>query len=647
MAQCLKTVTLLACLMGTANVLVFVLMAWFRDDTPQGAHAMAEDPAVSVLVLSPHPDDAVRSAFGALWGRGRSAEIVTVFAGTPSVPVATVLDRECGFEDSSQARETWAREDRRALARVGCGALRWDHLEAQYRLRPKDPNYVPPSVVAARVRDDIARLVVERATARWPGEAGNRLAVMAPMTRKNSDHRELRAVFAQVACELVDFFANATAFAEPGTYRPVEFWLYEDYPHVPLVPTDVPTFVERTDGHTYETHALGLNQTVWDAKWSALGEYRSQAKIFPPYGEAAQWHRERCSTIGVAHKVPVGIVACEVFYRLASAVLALNALWESDDGAQDIGPSCTSTPQTATTHATLRAALESGDAHGITAAVAGLGRDRIDGLVCEYQKEFAGSHPKDLIDQRVAPGLFRDLLASWVRGPVAEGVKQLVAVVDRGTTRQSDVDKSISALIDIALLPVSRRQAVVEGLRAIPVLKKVPEQAIAHAVPESDGELRCLLRDILLRKSAGGCGSAHEVENDAKRLFRSARLGFLGRRTYDHVQQVARVYSEQFQHSAVECIASRTHAGPYRDLLCALAMPRDEYYARVLKAALDADTAGARAALLSRFVGFNDKSEVAAAVGAFVRVFFENPVCTARRAMADSDAATFVLSVLS
>jgi LmbE family N-acetylglucosaminyl deacetylase len=84
----------------------------------------------SVLVVSPHLDDAVLSTAGLLIRRGRPATVVTVFAGAPAAgePVSD-WDRLCGFDDARVAAGVRADEDRRACAHLELSAVHLDHVE--------------------------------------------------------------------------------------------------------------------------------------------------------------------------------------------------------------------------------------------------------------------------------------------------------------------------------------------------------------------------------------------------------------------------------------------------------------------------------------------------------------------------------------
>ena len=81
-----------------------------------------------ILLLSPHPDDAVLSA-GALVERA-NVEVWTVFSGVPDSPGPTGWDRASGYDDSRALMGDRLREDREALAGVKFTQL--PHLERAY-----------------------------------------------------------------------------------------------------------------------------------------------------------------------------------------------------------------------------------------------------------------------------------------------------------------------------------------------------------------------------------------------------------------------------------------------------------------------------------------------------------------------------------
>jgi LmbE family N-acetylglucosaminyl deacetylase len=105
----------------------------------------ARDAQVCVL-LSPHPDDAVFSAWHVLTAPW-DVRVVTVFAGVPEPGFVTILDRERGATDSAAIFRRRLVEDRDALAVAGRVPAQALLLEASYRARAY------PRIAAAIERD--------------------------------------------------------------------------------------------------------------------------------------------------------------------------------------------------------------------------------------------------------------------------------------------------------------------------------------------------------------------------------------------------------------------------------------------------------------------------------------------------------------
>jgi LmbE family N-acetylglucosaminyl deacetylase len=92
---------------------------------------MARIPAGSLLLVSPHVDDAVLSC-AALVERVEPIEIVTVFAGGPDPPQRGWWDVECGFSSSAESAPARRREDDAAFAGTPHRRSYLDLLEVQY-----------------------------------------------------------------------------------------------------------------------------------------------------------------------------------------------------------------------------------------------------------------------------------------------------------------------------------------------------------------------------------------------------------------------------------------------------------------------------------------------------------------------------------
>ena len=148
----------------------------------------------TTVVLSPHPDDAVLSAWHVLAGPGDVA-VVTVFAGIPPPGPLSWWDELSGAPD----RVSWAAEriaeDRDALALAGCTPVALDFIDAQYR---RGPQLLEP--------------IVERVAGL--AEPGTRILAPAGLAA-HPDHRLVLAV--------------ALALRDRGR----EVALYADVPHAP------------------------------------------------------------------------------------------------------------------------------------------------------------------------------------------------------------------------------------------------------------------------------------------------------------------------------------------------------------------------------------------------------------------------------
>lgn len=97
------------------------------------------------VVLSPHLDDAVLSAWNVLASEG-TTRVVTVYAGVPEPGFVTDLDRSHQATDSHAWLRRRRADDLAALAVGGCDAVHLNLLEVQF------PAYRIP-----RVREQIAR----------------------------------------------------------------------------------------------------------------------------------------------------------------------------------------------------------------------------------------------------------------------------------------------------------------------------------------------------------------------------------------------------------------------------------------------------------------------------------------------------------
>jgi LmbE family N-acetylglucosaminyl deacetylase len=89
------------------------------------------------LVLSPHLDDAVYSAWSVLTGPG-DVRVVNICTALPATGSCAPWDRVVGATDSRALMRLRLAEDREALAMAGLRPLNLGFLDAQYRAGPLD-----------------------------------------------------------------------------------------------------------------------------------------------------------------------------------------------------------------------------------------------------------------------------------------------------------------------------------------------------------------------------------------------------------------------------------------------------------------------------------------------------------------------------
>lgn len=96
------------------------------DSTPP----WVTDQATAVLVLSPHLDDAIFSAWALI--STRPTHVWTVFAGSPEPAVSTDWDRSCGFSSSDETLAARRREDLAAFADTDATVRHLTALDGPY-----------------------------------------------------------------------------------------------------------------------------------------------------------------------------------------------------------------------------------------------------------------------------------------------------------------------------------------------------------------------------------------------------------------------------------------------------------------------------------------------------------------------------------
>jgi LmbE family N-acetylglucosaminyl deacetylase len=230
-----------------------------------------------VLIVSPHPDDAVLSCF-ALLARDEAVDVLDVFVGSPDPPRQGVWDARCGFADSREMVEVRRREE---LAAFGGTPHRvefmdlpdWQYVDGH---RPETDRATLVRALADRVRERRPATVALPAGAgwtmtwlrRWLGErVWWRFIGKRPGPPRQVDH-----VFARDAA--LSFLAGTPD---------VSILLYEELPYLWGAPAD--REVERAAsraGLRAEPFSLPVDR---ERKATAIAAYASQVEhISPPHG---------------------------------------------------------------------------------------------------------------------------------------------------------------------------------------------------------------------------------------------------------------------------------------------------------------------------------------------------------------------------
>ena len=267
---------------------------------PLAALLTDQDP---ILVLSPHFDDAVLSAFGLLQG-GSPVEIATVFTGEPDSVRETGWDRLCGFSDSDDAVRSRRAENDQALRDLPVAQRHLGLLDSQY-------------LDAPRAREDLE--AVQSFVREWvdghgprsivavPAGAGRPLSVSAvgsrlvggPRSERRAAVRRAvgpvgRAVLrgrARVVARRTRPFAHPdhvavrdTAVRALGGGSGGRILLYEDLPYLWGSPADSQAAdVGRSLGSAPQEHQHSVDR---DAKASRVAAYASQLRfMYAPHGE--------------------------------------------------------------------------------------------------------------------------------------------------------------------------------------------------------------------------------------------------------------------------------------------------------------------------------------------------------------------------
>ncbi|HEX6702426.1 MAG TPA: hypothetical protein VF101_16985 [Gaiellaceae bacterium] len=231
------------------------------------------------VLLSPHPDDAVFSAWHVLTAP-RGVRVVTVFAGVPDPGFVTILDRERGASDSAAIFRRRLVEDRDALAVAGRLPAQAPLLEASYRAQafPRIAQALEsdrPSFIRIIGREPELRLEPEELGRSLDGLADGDVVYAPAGIGGHADHRDVAR------------YAVSRLAGDRGRVR-----LYADFPYV--VRHGPPSFLGRGDNPSADAavtdafavlglraaehtpHVVRLDDEQLEAKFEAARRYRTE-----------------------------------------------------------------------------------------------------------------------------------------------------------------------------------------------------------------------------------------------------------------------------------------------------------------------------------------------------------------------------------
>lgn len=213
-----------------------------------------------ILVLSPHLDDAVLSAWRVIAGGG-DALVVNVFAGVPSPGPPPRWDRLAGAVDRRSHMEARLEEDRAALALADCPAVYLPFLDRHYR--DGGPS---PQEIAAAVARAVPAASALYAPAGIGGHADHLLVREAAVDLAGRAGVPLR-LYAELPYAVRFGWPSWVTASPRGPGEPAAFDWHEWLGKVPLLSAAA------------EPHAHRLDDGQMSAKLAAMKRYRTQFEL--------------------------------------------------------------------------------------------------------------------------------------------------------------------------------------------------------------------------------------------------------------------------------------------------------------------------------------------------------------------------------
>ncbi len=255
----------------------------------------------TLIVLSPHFDDAILSVGGIISEFNDPKYIITFFSTPFSTPqYLTNWDKMSGFKKSTEARAIREQENRTAATTLGANVTNIDYIDNQYEKRSSTDN---SSLIQSMTRD--IGQIIESAS-----NTNAELTIIGPSyfgeKITHPDHLLVSKAFIQAV--------------KNKCYTNVHFYFYEDLPytHKRFGEEEVTLDKLLTDfysGLQLDKQEIFISQQAFDSKREGIKLYTSQVKALNSQGEdiiqiITQFGMNRCPQFPLPQK------PCEVIYLI-------------------------------------------------------------------------------------------------------------------------------------------------------------------------------------------------------------------------------------------------------------------------------------------------------------------------------------------
>ncbi|WP_336648650.1 hypothetical protein [Microbacterium sp. MMO-10] len=254
-----------------------------------------------VLVISPHFDDAVLSAWALLSLPNCPTDVLTVCGGVPVPTVTTKADRACGFIDSEEAVSARRREDENALSVVASWHGWLPLVDSQYLHAPRDESdaqvlvqavmawvdeYGSPDAELAIAVPAGAGIRAPHASSRRPSgrppRGGAAFAWLRALKHQFAVRRRRRVLGDMAPVHPDHLFVRDTVLNTRERFGSISVLLYEELPYLWSSKADGEVAALGEHEHfSADSFEIDIDQRL---KQQALSNYASQLTSIDPSG---------------------------------------------------------------------------------------------------------------------------------------------------------------------------------------------------------------------------------------------------------------------------------------------------------------------------------------------------------------------------